>query len=52
MGTPTRPGFVLLLVYNGVSLSGLDFSMGVQIPGDTSATGNCHCTFVGTAIAK
>ena len=52
MGTATRPSFVLLLVDNGVSLSDLDFGMAVQIPGDTSATGNFHCTLVGTAIAR
>ena len=34
--------------YNGVALSGLDFGMGIEIPGDTSATGNFHATLQGT----
>ena len=35
--------------YSGVLLSGLDFGLGVEIPGDTSATGEFHATLQGTS---
>src|SRR5213592_1563326 len=35
--------------YNGVALTGLDFGIGLEIPGDTSATGIFHATLNGTA---
>lgn len=45
-GTAT---FTTATSYNGVALSGLDFGTGLEIPGDTSATGNFHATLQGTA---
>src|SRR5205085_11905283 len=41
--------FVSATAYSGVPLSGLDFGVGVAIPGDTSATGQFHATLQGTA---
>ena len=35
--------------YNGVPLSGLRFGVGVEIPGDTSATGEFESTLLGTS---
>jgi hypothetical protein len=35
--------------YNGVPLSGLQFGAGVQVPGDTSATGEFQSTLLGTS---
>jgi hypothetical protein len=35
--------------YKGVSLSGLRFGTGVEIPGDTSATGEFQATLLGTS---
>jgi hypothetical protein len=34
--------------YNGVALSALDFGTGLEVPGDTSASGNFHITLQGT----
>ena len=35
--------------YNGVPLSGLRFGAGVEVPGDTSATGEFQATLLGTS---
>ena len=35
--------------YNGVPVSGLRFGAGVEIPGDTSATGEFQATLLGTS---
>jgi hypothetical protein len=40
--------FTTATSYNGVALTGFDYGIGVQIPGDTSATGALHCTLQGT----
>ena len=37
--------------YNGVPLSGLRFGIGVEIPGDTSATGEFQSTLLGTSVS-
>jgi hypothetical protein len=45
-GTAT---FASATAYAGVALSGLDFGAGIEIPGDTSATGNFHTTLQGAS---
>jgi hypothetical protein len=43
--------FTAATSYGGVALTSLDFGTGVEIPGDTSATGHFHVTLVGTGRA-
>ena len=45
-GTAT---FTAAASYGGVALTGLDFGTGIEVPGDTSATGNFHTTLQAAA---
>jgi hypothetical protein len=43
--------FAAATSYGGVALTSLDFGAGIEIPGDTSATGHFHTTLQGATSA-
>ena len=56
---PSSPGvtgsgnatFTAATTYGGSALTSLDFGAGIEIPGDTSATGHFHTTLQGASVA-
>ena len=59
LAQPSSPGvtgggnatFTAATAYAGIALSALDFGAGIEIPGDTSATGHFHTTLQGNNAA-
>jgi hypothetical protein len=58
-GQPASPGvtgsgnatFTAATSFAGIALVTLDFGAGIEIPGDTSATGHFHTTLQGSTVA-